>query len=312
MGKKYYDRDKYIYNPAYQSLWCDNHQQDVAQSRGKLQYVPRVIIKHEWTNATGKDSLHLKNSKQSVYNKDEKTYKNFKANGFPEIKAQKKDITLSILTPTITGRKVLLDRLKAILEPQLINQPVEWLTDDSAPPITIGFKRQALLEKAQGTYICFIDDDDTVSTDYVARILEAAKNDSDVIGMIGLLSRNGIPDRPFIHSIRYKEWKTLPAHYERTPNHLNPVKREIAKKICFKNISFGEDKMYSDGIKNLLQTETFIDNPPIYFYQHVDSISTSNNPSNRLKHQPEIPPYMRYDRRYGYIDTRRLTGGKAQ
>jgi len=42
MGKKYYERFGYIYNPEYQSLWSDNEYMEVAQKLNKITYFPEV------------------------------------------------------------------------------------------------------------------------------------------------------------------------------------------------------------------------------------------------------------------------------
>jgi len=47
LGKKYYDRFGYIYNPNYKSVWCDNEFMDVANILGKQVYFDEIIIRHE-------------------------------------------------------------------------------------------------------------------------------------------------------------------------------------------------------------------------------------------------------------------------
>jgi hypothetical protein len=46
MGREYYNRDKYIYNPAYKSLFCDDEAQQVAKLRGCYKFVDRIIFNH--------------------------------------------------------------------------------------------------------------------------------------------------------------------------------------------------------------------------------------------------------------------------
>lgn len=46
MGRKYYERDKYIYNPDYKSLWCDNEATEVAERRGCLKKCYERIFDH--------------------------------------------------------------------------------------------------------------------------------------------------------------------------------------------------------------------------------------------------------------------------
>jgi hypothetical protein len=47
LGKKYYDRFGYIYNPEYKSLWCDNEFTDVANILKKQKRFNSCIIRHE-------------------------------------------------------------------------------------------------------------------------------------------------------------------------------------------------------------------------------------------------------------------------
>lgn len=47
LGKKYYDRFNYIYNPEYISVWSDNEFMDVGNILGKQTYFEDVIIQHQ-------------------------------------------------------------------------------------------------------------------------------------------------------------------------------------------------------------------------------------------------------------------------
>lgn len=48
MGRKYYDRQNYIYNPAYQSLWCDVEETEKAYMLGKYKYMgdDKILFRH--------------------------------------------------------------------------------------------------------------------------------------------------------------------------------------------------------------------------------------------------------------------------
>lgn len=46
IGREYYNRDNYIYNPEYKSLYCDNEAMEVGKIRGCYRYVDRVIFNH--------------------------------------------------------------------------------------------------------------------------------------------------------------------------------------------------------------------------------------------------------------------------
>ena len=44
IGRKYYERDNYIYHPSYQSLWCDKEAEEVARIRGKYKYMGDGVV----------------------------------------------------------------------------------------------------------------------------------------------------------------------------------------------------------------------------------------------------------------------------
>jgi hypothetical protein len=85
IGRKYYERDKYIYHPSYVSVWCDNESQDVAKSRGKYQFINSIIFQHLHP-AYGKgpnDAQYQKTESKSVHLRDKRNFDNRKRKGFP-------------------------------------------------------------------------------------------------------------------------------------------------------------------------------------------------------------------------------------
>lgn len=75
LGRKYYERDRYIYHPSYKSLWSDNEFTEVANLRGRQTYIDRVIIEHRHpmnSRQVAMDGLYKKN--ESYFNIDKKTY----------------------------------------------------------------------------------------------------------------------------------------------------------------------------------------------------------------------------------------------
>jgi glycosyltransferase involved in cell wall biosynthesis len=141
---------------------------------------------------------------------------------------------------------------------------IEFIYEIDNGEMTIGEKRNKLLLRAQGEYVCFVDDDDNVADDYIESIMNALETKPDCVGIEGILKCQA-GDLIFRHSIQFQCWYTGSDAFYRTPNHLNPVKRKIALNVCFPSKNFGEDQHYSDGIKRQLKTEKYIDHP-IYFY----------------------------------------------
>jgi hypothetical protein len=82
LGKKYYKRFNYIYNPTYISLWCDTEFTDISKILKKVKYIPHVIIKHEHPVWLGEiwDPLQIKND--SFNNIDKLNYEKRKKENF--------------------------------------------------------------------------------------------------------------------------------------------------------------------------------------------------------------------------------------
>jgi len=180
-------------------------------------------------------------------------------------------LDLSILICTLKERKDDLDRLMKILAPQL-SERVEVLVDSDSGEKSIGRKRNDLLNKATGDYVCFIDDDDTVPNFYVREIMRAIRSQPDCIGFNGIC--HGLPvaegkdNMKIIYSNRFDVWRAAVGYYERTICHLNPVRRELALQVMFEEIDHGEDEKYSIKLKHLLNKEVFVKEIMYDYFPH--------------------------------------------
>lgn len=198
---------------------------------------------------------------------------------------------LSILICHLTERAKQLEKLLGVLQPQITNpEEVEIIIREDDGNETVGLKRNELLSLAIGDYVCFVDDDDMVPDYYVSMILTAIDTQwlsypvlnyvdvteentvvthyksPDVVGFKGHYTVGDGPPQTFIHSLRYKEWKTVDGIHQRCPNHLNPVRRELALKAGFTEKDHGEDMDFSMALLPLLKTEVFVDKV-MYFYR---------------------------------------------
>jgi glycosyltransferase involved in cell wall biosynthesis len=185
---------------------------------------------------------------------------------------------LTISVCSLYRREAFLKRLKNCLAPQLPkDNSVEVLCSIDNGESHISIKRNTLLHAAKGRWVCSIDDDDLVHPEYISKILDALKQDPDTVGFSLIMTVDDKnPERSY-HSIKYKTWFDKPNEknptkndYFRNPNHLNPVRREIAQQIGFKNNTLTgddySDRYYSAGILPMLKTEVYIDEPPMYYY----------------------------------------------
>jgi hypothetical protein len=109
LGRKYFDRFGYIYNPEYKSVFSDDEFTQIARILNKVVYSDRCIIQHQWVgipyilasrgeisaNEVQRDSLHERNESQQFYDYDRAIYEKNKANNFglvTELQKEKLDV----------------------------------------------------------------------------------------------------------------------------------------------------------------------------------------------------------------------------
>lgn len=82
MDSVYFNRDKYVYHPAYKSLWADNEAQEVAKKRGRYKYVDARILDHLHPSNTGEkmDAQYVKT--EAFYHTDKNTFDRRKRRNF--------------------------------------------------------------------------------------------------------------------------------------------------------------------------------------------------------------------------------------
>src|SRR6478609_7574672 len=100
-------------------------------------------------------------------------------------------VKLSLLILTIPSRKHFFVRIKNILADQVMPwyDEIEILTD-GREGISIGEKRNTLLQRAKGDYVAFIDDDDRVSSHYVANLMIGIESGVDACSLKGTITEN--------------------------------------------------------------------------------------------------------------------------
>lgn len=181
---------------------------------------------------------------------------------------------LSILICHKPGREHFLSRLKQRIWPQ-IDTVAELLIMDEGN-MTIGTKRNRLLQQASGEYVCFIDDDDLVSENYIQLLMKGIEKGVDCCSLRGIITEDGKSPLIFEHSIKYSAYRTVAdssvdaVRYERYPNHLNCIKASIAKQFEFPAKNHSEDTEWATLIhrSGLLKVEHYIPQV-IYYYEYI-------------------------------------------
>jgi len=278
--KTVHDKFGFYLPMKFRRWYADTYWDVIFRNAGKYHYREDIVTEH----------LHpdvFKENKDSVY----KAMETFKAADkkiwmseenkkelYKHIEALKKNFTniktpiLSILICTLPKRAKMLEDLINSLNDS-VKYNVEILYDNTVN-ITTGEKRNNLIHKAKGKYISFIDDDDKVSKNYIKRITEIAISiKPDVIGLTGIMTTNGSTPKKFKHSLQYDGWYEKNEIFYRYPNHLNPIKKDIALKILYPEKTIAEDRDYSHRLYKYLKenncTEFYIDDEPMYYYLYT-------------------------------------------
>jgi len=234
MGRTMYQTFGYIYHPSYKSFYCDTEFTDLCRTslKSKCLYVAACIVRHEHpgNGYGGLDSLYQKN--QLAWNVDMDNYINRKE--YP--------VDWTIMIPTIPGRE---QKLQSLI------QSIHELRQRVCPTlriavavgfdnreVSIGTKRQNMLQAAEGKYTSFIDDDDKVTAEYFEDAAACIAGNFDCMRLRGQISQ-----WTFTHSIANKLTDPMANEttFLRPPNHLNVMKADIAKTIRFRDATSGED-----------------------------------------------------------------------
>lgn len=190
--------------------------------------------------------------------------------------AQDSQIKLSVLVASVVERHGSFTALMNELNKQRDElgehaHEVEFVTHIDNKEISIGAKRQGLLEKSRGKFLCFIDDDDMILQNYLYRIHKAITDhpDIDCVGIRGIMYTDGRKLENWKVSSIYNAWmdNVDGFRYVRCIHHWCPVRRDHALAVGFPDFRFGEDHPYSMGLREYCKNEYFIDEN-IYQYNY--------------------------------------------
>lgn len=181
---------------------------------------------------------------------------------------------LTICIPTIHSRKAAFDLLRLHIQNQInefgYQKEVQIISECDNKEISIGAKRNKLINSAQGKYIVMIDDDDWVPYHFVHSIMKAIETEPDCVGYLELCNYFGTKmNETSCFSKRFSSWADNIEGYNhvRTPFFKTPIKTEIAKQVGCKDMRFGEDHDFAICVYPLLKTEVFI-NDYLYEYRY--------------------------------------------
>lgn len=189
--------------------------------------------------------------------------------------------TWDILICTIPHRA---DQVYALLEhlnPQITRYPrVQVLIFQDNLEHSYGAKCQALVNHSQADYVCFLDDDDWVAGDYVAKIYAALQHDPDYVGFRVRWTKDGVPMLPVEHSLHWSGWSDHPEVLLRDINQFNPIRTRLARLGTWTGGN-GADRTWSDQVRASGQCRSEVWIPEeLHYYQDAarDTFLTPRQP----------------------------------
>ena len=145
--------------------------------------------------------------------------------------------------------------------------------------MSVGEKRNKLIEAAKGDYVVFIDDDDKIPLYYMEILLPIlSEKIYDCVGFKFIFNYNfkGYANpNPGIASLKCKEWLCNIGAVTRPISHINPMLKSVAESVKFPLQNRGEDAMWAVDIATKLSKEYFIDEY-MYIYEAYPEYSTSS------------------------------------
>ena len=278
MGKRYFDRFGFLYDPVYKSFFCDNEFTEVAEKLKKQAFIDETIIKHEHPANTGVESDELYKTNDKYWKEDEYTYSTRNKTDF--------EFDISVLICTMPSRinqfTTLYKKISDLVAD--VDLKIEILSNDRMD-IDVGTKRDNMLQAAKGKYSCFIDDDDDITNTYFKEYETLLKdgNDYDCCSLVGKYYSNGLFINPFYHSTKYTSWFETGRGFFRYINHLNLIKTHISRSVGFKTMRHGEDRDFSDRLRECGRIKT--EGTPkdiMYHYFYVDKNAITLKPKPNM------------------------------
>lgn len=195
-------------------------------------------------------------------------------------------ILLSILIPTIPDRnekftalynelmrqKTAFDTLHDIIGELevVVNSGVKFLDGG----LSIGKKREALVKEANGEYLCFLDDDESVSPNYVETLMRLAKQDADVCTFRAIVKMQNfwsVLDMRLVYN--FHDQLNPDYTVRRAPWHVCPMRSKYAKLFHFQDINAAEDSEWMKKVLTRCTTEAHTDKVILQYNHKSESES---------------------------------------
>lgn len=174
---------------------------------------------------------------------------------------------LSVLMPAIPERSHLFTPLYNELHRQLefMNTyhpslgEIEIIVDSSKRfldgGLSIGKKREALVHRANGSYLNFLDEDEGISPNYLETLVRLCNQERDVCTFRAIAKFDNYWALFDMRLNNTNQQATPDATVLRMPFHTCPVRTEYAKRYNFEDVNYGEDVLWMNQVLKDCKTE---------------------------------------------------------
>jgi hypothetical protein len=145
--------------------------------------------------------------------------------------------------------------------------------------LSIGKKREKLVSAANGSYLCFLDDDEQIAPNYLEVLVRLCCQNKDVCTFRSLAKLDNYWTVINMGLGQSNEQANPNWIVERNAWHICPVKSEWAKLHTFEDINYAEDWKWFEQVLTHCQTEAHTD-AVIHSYQHSAQTSESDKITN--------------------------------
>lgn len=153
-----------------------------------------------------------------------------------------------------------------------------------------GDKTQALVDASAADYVSCVDDDDLFDPLYLVKVSAALASGPDYVGFRVLWTRDGVAQRPVIHSLAYGGWSDTPEQLYRDITQFNPIRRDLALRGKWAG-GYEAERRWGNEVRaaGCVKEEVFIDEP-LYWYQESsgDTFTTCRTGTGVM---PALPAY---------------------
>jgi len=171
---------------------------------------------------------------------------------------------LSILVCSLSNRLQNFSVIQDLVK-QAEGLPVQVLYLGDNKTMTVGEKRNKLIDLAAGEFICFVDDDDRVEPDYVRTIYDAISHEShesqipvNLVTFQASVKINNGPAKICKYSASIEGDYNTDEFYYRLPNHLMVWRKDFVEE--FPEINCGEDAQFGKLMKVKIKNNGLYEN----------------------------------------------------